>query len=280
MEKRKCRLMHATAVVAVVLGLLAGLLSPAPVRGDAAPRGVSYMNFEQWGRVWSDAEKSPETSEDDLLCWAAAASNVLHYTGWGLVADMSTADQMFLYFANHWTNVGSLMDCGWEWWFGGVNSMQGQAGWSQVHTPGGGFYPELNFWDYYYEQWSSAEAMAAVDQFLRLGCGVGLALYGGGGHAVTCWGYNYDADSPGDYYGIWITDSDDDRHLTNPPDRLRYYDVAYSATTGRWHIQNFYGSNNWYIGGVEGLALIPEPGSICVLVVGCVGLVFRWRHHK
>jgi hypothetical protein len=65
---------------------------------DAEPLGESYMLFEEWGGNWSDAEKSPSNTEDDNMCWAAAASNMLEWTGWGLVARLSDADAMFWLF--------------------------------------------------------------------------------------------------------------------------------------------------------------------------------------
>jgi hypothetical protein len=278
MEKEMRTLTRAAAVLATALLVLACAI--LPVCGDATPRGVGYKNFDYWGGNWSDAEKSPTNSNDDLLCWAATASNVLAYTGWGNVDGMSNSDSMFAYYIDHWTDVGGLMDFAWDWWFDGTNGSQGLAGWSQVYSPGGGFYPNTNFWSYYHEDWTASRSMSAIDQFLRLGCGVGLAVYGGGAHAITCWGYNYDPESPSTYYGIWVSDSDDDKNLTSPPDRLRYYDVAYSSTYSRWYIQNFYGTNNWYIGGVEGLQLIPEPTSMLALMVGLFGLALRRRYHR
>jgi hypothetical protein len=276
MQRKKRGLTSAAAFAAVALVSLYAILAGLPLHADATPRGIDYLTFNYWGGAWYDVEKSPTTPADDLLCWAATASNVLAYTGWGYVPGVSTADDMFAYYVNHWSNLGGMMDYAWEWWFSGVNDSQGFAGWSQVVTPGGQFYPNKDFWEYYHEDWNAANSMAAIDQFLHLGCGVGLALYGGGAHAVTCWGYNYDY-QVGSYYGIWITDSDDDKNLISPPDRLRYYDVAYSTANNRWYIQDFYGSSNWYIGGVEALELIPEPASVLTLFVGLAGVAIRFR---
>ncbi|HUU42822.1 MAG TPA: proprotein convertase P-domain-containing protein, partial [Planctomycetota bacterium] len=71
--------------------------------GDATPTGTSYLLTDFHGGTWSDTEKSPTNTEDDLMCWAAAASNVLEWTGWGETGGMTTSDQMFAYFQNHWT---------------------------------------------------------------------------------------------------------------------------------------------------------------------------------
>jgi hypothetical protein len=40
----------------------------------------TYLLHEHWGGMWSDAEKSSINTEDDLMCWAAAASNILSWT--------------------------------------------------------------------------------------------------------------------------------------------------------------------------------------------------------
>ena len=89
--------------------------------GDVTPTGTSYLLFEHWGGTWSDAEKSPTNTEDDLMCWAAASSNVLAWTGWGQVGGMTNADQMFAYYQNHWTDEGGTMAFAWNWWFDGLN---------------------------------------------------------------------------------------------------------------------------------------------------------------
>ena len=113
--------------------------------GDATPTGTSYLLFEHWGGTWSDAEKSPSNTEDDLLCWAGAASNVLAWTGWGIVDGLANTDDIFGYFQDHWTDQGGLMQFGWDWWFDGTNDSQGWSGWSQEDVQGGGFYPNENF---------------------------------------------------------------------------------------------------------------------------------------
>jgi hypothetical protein len=219
---------------------------------DATPTGTSYLLTEHWGGTWCDAEKSPTNTEDDMLCWAAAASNILEWTGWGLVGGMTNTDQVFQYFQNHWTDEGGTMEYGWDWWFDGTNPSQGWSGWSQVDVPGGGFYPSENFSSYLHSQETESQALAAIDQFIRAGYGTTLGIYGPGGHAITCWGFNYNPADTDQYYGVWVSDSDDDKSSTNPPDRLRYYEVALSG--GRWYLQDYYGSDAWYIGSVQALA--------------------------
>ena len=46
-----------------------------------------------------DAEKTFYEGSDDNMCWAAAVSNTLHYTGWGKKAGFQTNDDLFDLFA-------------------------------------------------------------------------------------------------------------------------------------------------------------------------------------
>ncbi|HLA86162.1 MAG TPA: hypothetical protein VJL29_15350, partial [Thermoguttaceae bacterium] len=148
--------------------------------GDATPTGTSYMLYDYWGGAWSDAEKTPQNNEDDYLCWAAAASNVLEWTGWGQVDGMTTTDDMFAYFQNHWTDDGGWMDCGWDWWFDGTNPGQNWGG-SQVDVSGGGFYPSENVYDYIHWDFNEQTTMSSINSYLHNGYGVTIGIYYGGG---------------------------------------------------------------------------------------------------
>jgi hypothetical protein len=220
---------------------------------------VDYFNsYLTFGGNYYDAEKMPKNySQDSLMCWAAAASNVLSYTGWATTSLFQT-DDIFKYYQDHWTNDGGLMEYGWNWWFSGVNPMQGQPDWSQVDVPGGGFFPTRNFSTYYHHQETTNLALSAIDSYLHSGYGVSAGIYtdSGGGHAITIWGYRYNS-SNGAYLGVWITDSDDNKDSNNPPDTLQYYNV--NSSGGRWYLQNYYGTSNaWYFGTIQGLAQNPD----------------------
>jgi hypothetical protein len=84
-----------------------------------------YLLTEHWGGMSSDADKSIFDSDDDLMCWAAAASNVLEWTGWGLVdhwdgltwRSIDTVDEMFAHFQAQWLDVGGFPSVAWGWWF-------------------------------------------------------------------------------------------------------------------------------------------------------------------
>lgn len=244
------------------------------------------MIFDHWGGIPADAEKRPDTAQDDSMCWAAAAANVLEWTGLGLIDEITNTDRIFKYFQDHWTNDSGMMEFAWEWWFDGTNESQGEPwiseGWAQVDVPVGGFYPSQSFDDYYRHSSDPSLAMSAIDKDLHDGYAVALGVYPAptaDGHALTCWGFNYDPDyQPGheDYYlGIWVTDSDDSRHLHDPPDLLQFYPLQYDCAPQRWLLQDFYGTNNWYIGDVQ--SLIPEPTTATLLTLGILAFLTRPR---
>lgn len=231
-------------------------------QGDTAS-GSSYMLIDHHGGNWADAEKLPSPEdEDDLLCWSLTASNIMEWTGWGFVSGFDNSDEMNDYFEDHVTDKGSLIHYGWEWWFTG-NLPKPGPDWSEEDVEGGNFWSaSYTYTDYRHIEADNAKTMQAIDDYLHNGWGTGIGIYDGG-HAITVWGFNYDPDvdkvtNPEDYYlGIWVTDSDDNKNLTNPPDSLRYYEVSWNSTANWWYMPN-YGSG-WHIAEVN--ALEPFPGE-------------------
>ena len=265
--------MKRSPVVYTVMGVIFVITSLT----SATP--VDYFIFDDWGGNWADAEKSTSSSEDDLMCWAAAASNVLEWAGWH-ESGLTNTDQIFGYFQDHWTDAGGRMKFGWDWWFDGT--YDGPGTWSHPDVAGGGFYPTANFGEFFRQSWNPSGSLSVIDDYLHDGYGTVLGLYGGStGHAITVWGFEFDPDSADYYTGIYVTDSDDSEYGLAPrPDLLQYYDVTFD---GKWFLQDFYGSNSWYIGDIQGLAMnpgiahAPEPATLFLLGMGGLGLLKKFR---
>jgi len=240
---------------------------------DTPPQGASIVDYnltDNWGGTWCDAEKTADDPDDDLMCWAAAASNVLEWTGWGFVehstdGKITNCDQMFEHFNDHWEDEGANVKIAWIWWFDGTDTSPG-GDWSEVDVAGGGdFWTPPHDFDNYFHEYSGSETLQHIDEYLHNGWGVALGIYDGG-HAITCWGIRYNdsvnkTTNPEDYYlGIYVTDSDDNKWQNSwdpPEDRLRYYDVFYNSTGGYWEFTN-YGGGGWHISDVYALERNPS----------------------
>ena len=250
----------------LALLLLAVVLSAA----SSGPAGAStYRVYDQWGGTFHDANKTG--NDDSLMCWAAAASNILDWTGWETAA-LSDQTKIFQYFVGHWTDQGSLPFYGWNWWFDGTLPPSGPkwSDWSKVDVPGGDFWHSVTFADVY-ERGMSANLLSDADSFLRSGYGVTLGIYKtDGGHALTLWGLEYTDGLGGrQYNGIYVTDSDDGK-----TDEFYY---AVSWMNDHWYLQNYFGTYNiWYIDEVEALGRVPLPASLLLFASGLLALA-AWR---
>lgn len=228
----------------------------------------TYNIWDTWGGTWADADKT--WTDDTLLCWAGAASNILEYTGWGLVDGMTTTDDMFAHYTANFDDAGSLPNYAWDWWWDGTNPRQGDAGWAQDNAAGGGgFYPSLNVNDYMISSSTDSAALTNIDNWLHDGYGVTLAIRGNIDHAITAWGFEYDATDTDYYTGIYVTDSDDNTNA------LQYYDL--SLTGGQWFMDS-YGTNR-YIGEVYALQIVPVPGAVLLGILGLSVAGLKLRKH-
>ncbi len=262
-------------------------------------QAYSFLIYEEYGGTWSDVNKidEDETDDDDdgNLCWAAVASNLLAYTGWGLVGDTDSADAIFDRYKKYWSNDGGNMLYGIDWWFNGTSREENRAyiendySYIDYNNPGvyggGGFWLTEEMADYYLfysdTMWYGTEydsyvtetlgdgifdSLYYIDSLLNDGYGVGLSLSvsGASGHAVTVWGYDYNDD--GTYTGIYLTDSDD------KVETLQYYEIFWNDDY--WYLYDFNETNAYYITEVQGLAIIegtyatPEPSSGLLVAMG------------
>lgn len=244
----------------------------------------TYFVYDDWGGTWTDVDKSG--ADDSSLCWAAASSNVLNYTGWGAVAGSSAAE-LFGYFNNAFSDGGSIENYAYEWWFSGNYAAQGTSGWAQVEDlTAGAFYADLDVDDYMRTQTAGfngfSNALSLIDAWMKQGYGVSLGIYNAyyGGHSITAWGFEYDA--AGNYTGIYVTDSDDNGWGYYG---LQYYDL--SLVDGFWYLDGndgYYDGDVDYISDVVGLKImptaVPVPSSLLLTLSGvlfCAGVGMRRR---
>ena len=236
---------------------------------------LSYFVYDQWGGTWQDANKNYK--DDSLMCWAAAASNVLAWGKWG-TATYTTTNSIFQHFKDHWTNNVGKAQVGWSWWFNGI-SPAASSKTSYVDVPGGGnFYPELTFSDYY--RWGPYTEMEIINQYFHLGYGAAIGIVKGltMGHALTVWGFDYQKNGKKDLYSftsIYVTDSDDGV----------YGLMNYSLTlkNGLYYLGGKY--DGWYIdeavclktSPISGYGVVPLPSAISLLTGGLALLLLGKR---
>ncbi len=184
-----------------------------------------------------DAEKSNIGDTD--LCWAATASNMLYWAGWGKNTGslkVSIEDDLLDYYKKYFTDVAGYIDAGITWfWNGQYDNAYYSTDAQLKQSGGGGFYSSLPISNYMKIDSTAFTAMSSVDSFLKNGeiCGLGIYWLIRGGHAVTCWGFSYNdslAKSNKNYYtGIWISDSDDNIGMGRlAPDVIRYCPIRWS----------------------------------------------------
>ena len=209
--------------------------------GKVTPLSAATIDTFLWGSgagVYSngdftDAEKSG-TAADNLLCWAAAAANVLAWGGWD--GGVGNEDAVFGEFKDYWTNDGSWSRFGWEWWFTGNvgNAISPDVAWNTLGLSGSQFdntkgtldsaddfsphftlqqyQDNVRTWEIFGTNPDLSDADNQIFGFIDDGYGTALQLIRVdsqgtqlGAHAVTLWGYRA---TDGLLDGIYISDSD------------------------------------------------------------------------
>jgi len=228
-----------------MLFLILGLLFTAP----GLCHGLSYTNYflyNQWGGTWQDVNKSPANADDDYLCWAATAANVLAWGHWGTSAHPTSAS-IFQDFVEHWTDNAGYMSWAWKWWLNGSPPPYNTYAYIDV-AGGGNYFPEMSF-SAYYRGASGGNLLTTLDAWMHQGYGVGLILRkGSSSHAVTAWGFSYDSTTTvPQYKGIFITDSDDGQNA------LMYYSLTWQSNY--WYLGEGYAG--WQLYGLQALKYLP-----------------------
>jgi len=189
--------------------------------------------------VYYDADKSPELDSDEHICWAAAAANILWYTGWGQTGEFSDEQELFEnVFVNNFSDKAGSSYYASKWFITGEYPKDLDDTWSKP-TSGGGYYQQA-----FKDASDSVDAYVSHSNFLtspsktselanKLQSGYGISIsvewfnkttgVNENAHSITLWGYSYNASlNPTDhsyYTSVYFTDSDDyqsaERELKN-----------------------------------------------------------------
>lgn len=168
-----------------------------------------------------DAEKLVSQGDgDDLMCWAAAASNMLKYSGWGSRAGFESEDDIFEALIDAFEDEGGNSDNGIKWFFSGL-----EKGFTNLKKPETGAYlPEYDV-DALLEtngfncsdssDGTVISGMKEMIDHLKNGDAVELSvdwIDGDNAHAVTLWGCvadnAYSDNLAAHYDSLIISDSD------------------------------------------------------------------------
>ncbi len=183
-----------------------------------------------------DTEKTT-APDDDALCWAASAANMLHYTGWGTQADSEAfpdEDALFEYFIESFANDGGNQLLGLEWFFSGI--YRGNV--ACKNPDNGRFFPDFDprmvakFLSIENNTFGMVQAMDTLRKGYGVGAGIEWGLGTNSGHAVTVWGYLFDRDihvsAPAHYLALLISDSDSDQGTDRgaSPDVIHSHSIA------------------------------------------------------
>lgn len=199
---------------------------------------LTNVDFIDAEKEFTDVAEG-EIASDANLCWAAASSNMLRFSGWGSEAGFRTEDDLFESFISAFTDAGGSYTYGLDWFFNGYYAMQGNDGWAQLRAPGesGKYLSEYPADSLYqtYEISNHIDNLRPVLDALERDCAVGVSIgnylssFRIGGHAITLWGYLHDTSaspySKEAYPAIFISDSDSDKYdgalRRQAPNRLR-----------------------------------------------------------
>ncbi|MBR4513545.1 MAG: hypothetical protein IKO61_01470 [Lachnospiraceae bacterium] len=178
-----------------------------------------------------DAEKLYEKEGgDDLLCWAATSSNMLHYTGWGKVAGFNNEDEILQRFADNFIDEGFHEQRGIHWFFSGsTGDLDSNVKNLKSYPGSGGYLKGYDYSDLSQERIMAGDwknGMPNMLNYLKEGCGIGLTVEweaGQGAHAITLWGMIVDRDHSMDEKAYWdsfiVSDSDTRRPQADTSNR-------------------------------------------------------------
>lgn len=232
--------------------------------------------------AYSSDENVTDTS-DRYLCWAYSAANLLQYwqdyylgaadegetpaNGLSSTAYTSPKGTQYLsiadVFRDNWTDAGGWQRAAFQWWFQGTDAVDSTCRpYLEEKAIEAGYYQTLfgsdvcyNLQVVAYQNEDNAKAlMDFIDANAKVaGQGIGLAIAladNAGGHAITCWGYEKDAD--GNLTALYITDSDDRYYGTVRLDVLVQADGTLKLSSN--DLSSYFSESEYYLLRAESIA--------------------------
>lgn len=226
---------------------------------------------------WFDCNKTdPYGNIDSKLCWAASASNMIHwwlrinaeniarygkYIGpTGYIT--STDENIFRFFKSAFFNNGNPVHFGLNWFFTGLNQFVGDFNMPHGNVTTGFFADVLganaNICEYYQYPSASLLTEKIKDAFSNGKCISLVHDYAGIPHAINMWGADFDGN--GNITTIYITDNNDidlerNKEPKTPAGLLKY---AVKEMNGKMFMANWQGDCCIEIQGITLLGLMTE----------------------
>ena len=208
--------------------------------------------------VYYDADK---TGGDSNLCWAASASNVLAWSGWGAlntdVSDGNNQDTVYSHLRTDYdkatNNESGLARDAWEYWFTepGLESYSFSGNYFPIDPIDFNNPSDPNYSVHTYE---------FIQDYIDTGYGTVLSIQrwvSGNNylsHAITLWGYDDSTDR------IYATNSDDGGDAWLTIDLIMGKDSNYPDV---WFLDGYKSNESedwWFITRLQGLDPYVEPG--------------------
>ncbi len=263
--------------------------------------GDSYANDTRY-----DVKKLMSPADTDL-CWAVSAANVLQgfqnlWTSKGNALPAGTPNghsgvqsayslDIFAVFVDNWTNGGGEEGNGFSWWFNqtlvyppdpdpedpDADLKPGSSGggyWKGYAIDNDDLFDKVELGGQSQDFLKTAFDETIANQWLMTG---GIYHTGGGGHAITLWGYDYD-DATGALTGLWICDGD----ISYMGNFL--VELFWDDSVNEWGLgmgDNGEDYSGWYLEDItvlQALSYIPEPSAAALLM--CTVLVLFCLRRK